>query len=77
MQYGSSCSQTHAVTDVMSYKLYCCCRMAANDSGLDDDMIGCDTAKCPNGEWFHFTCVNVKQAPKGSWFCPLCRKTPK
>ncbi|KAK2141068.1 hypothetical protein LSH36_1171g00030 [Paralvinella palmiformis] len=50
MQYGSSCSQTHAVTDVMSDKLYCCCRMAANDSDLDDDMIRCDTAKCPNRE---------------------------
>ena len=59
MQYGSSCSQTHAVTDVMSDKLYCCCRMAANDSDLDDDMIGCDTTKCSNGEWFHFTCVNI------------------
>ena len=63
------------VTETVSEKLYCSCRMPANDNDLDDDMVGCDTHNCPHGEWFHFTCVGVKRVPKGSWFCPLCRKT--
>ena len=50
MQYGSSCSQTRAVTDVMSEKL-CCCQIPANDSDLDDDMIGC--ASMGNGSNSH------------------------
>ena len=47
------------VSETVSVKLYCSCRIPANDSDLDDDMVGCDTHNCP----------------KGSWFCPLCGKT--
>ena len=23
-------------------------------------------------EWYHYACVNIKIAPKGSWFCENC-----
>ena len=62
------------VSTITSAKVYCSCRMPADDSDLDDDMIGCDTPQCPHGEWFHFSCLKMKRAPKGSWFCPGCRK---
>ncbi|XBW36675.1 hypothetical protein QEN19_002249 [Hanseniaspora menglaensis] len=31
-------------------------------------MIGCDSNDCAI-EWFHFDCVNLKEAPKDEWFC--------
>ena len=37
------------------------------------DMIGCDNANCKY-KWFHFTCVNIKRPPKGSWYCKDCRR---
>ena len=55
------------VRETVSGKLYCSCRMPANDLD-DDDMAGCDTHNCPHGQWFHFTCVGVKRVPKGSFF---------
>ena len=39
------------------------------------EMIGCESADCPHGEWFHFFCVALTAAPKGVWYCPPCRKT--
>ena len=39
-------------------------------------MILCDNAKC-HIKWFHYSCINVKVAPKGKWYCPKCQKLPK
>ncbi|CAI0383234.1 unnamed protein product [Linum tenue] len=35
------------------------------------DMVACDNPDCKI-EWFHFACVNVKEQPKGKWYCPDC-----
>uniref|UniRef100_A0A8C5D7G5 Zinc finger PHD-type domain-containing protein n=1 Tax=Gadus morhua TaxID=8049 RepID=A0A8C5D7G5_GADMO len=39
-------------------------------------MILRDNAKC-HIKWFHYSCINVKVAPKGKWYCPKCQKLPK
>ena len=36
-------------------------------------MIACENEACEGGEWFHFDCLNIKSAPKGKWFCDVCR----
>ena len=33
-----------------------------------EPMIACDAKHC-DIEWYHCACVNIKVAPKGSWFC--------
>lgn len=48
---------------------HCICGQPDNLS----DMIGCDGVDC-NYKWFHFTCVKIKRAPKGAWYCKYCRK---
>lgn len=51
-------------------RVYCYCRRAYDDQ---QGMIGCDGANCPI-EWFHFECVGILVAPRGSWYCPECQK---
>lgn len=34
-------------------------------------MVGCDGDNCAI-EWFHFDCVNLKEAPKDKWYCAEC-----
>lgn len=34
-------------------------------------MVGCDGENC-SIEWFHFECVNLKEAPKDKWYCKEC-----
>lgn len=34
-------------------------------------MIGCDSQTCQI-EWFHLSCVGLKNTPEGSWFCEEC-----
>lgn len=53
-------------------KTFCICNSVYSD---DENWIGCDAKDC-KWEWFHYTCVNVKRAPKGKWYCPWCRKKP-
>ena len=36
-------------------------------------MIECENPNCKY-QWFHFKCVNIKVAPKRSWFCSMCLK---
>ena len=36
-------------------------------------MIACDNCKCKY-KWFHYQCVGIKRAPKGTWFCSDCKK---
>jgi hypothetical protein len=48
--------------------VYCICKQKSYG-----DMIGCDSSDCKIG-WFHFPCVGLGAAPKGSWFCSECKK---
>ena len=52
-------------------EVYCYCRRV-----YFGDMIGCDNDDCAI-EWFHFECVNLREQPKGQWFCPDCTKNMK
>eukprot|EP01016_Furgasonia_blochmanni_P055995 TRINITY_DN9457_c0_g1_i5.p1 TRINITY_DN9457_c0_g1~~TRINITY_DN9457_c0_g1_i5.p1 ORF type:complete len:281 (+),score=60.45 TRINITY_DN9457_c0_g1_i5:66-908(+) len=47
-------------------KRYCYC-----DGISYGEMIKCDFDLCER-EWFHFPCVNLKQKPKGKWYCRDC-----
>ena len=58
---ASSCSNDS------SNEVYCYCK--GQEEG---QMIACDIQDCI--QWFHFECLKMKQAPKGKWFCPDCRK---
>ena len=42
-------------------------------------MIHCDNDdKCPYGEWFHLSCLRLKNVPHmKKWYCPQCRKELK
>lgn len=40
-----------------------------------DNMIECESGHCKVG-WYHFKCVGLKSAPKGSWTCLPCRRMP-
>ncbi|OZC11476.1 PHD-finger [Onchocerca flexuosa] len=46
--------------------LYCLCRQVSYG-----DMILCENKRC--NEWYHFPCVQLRQKPKGKWYCPHCR----
>ncbi|CAK4034000.1 Chromatin modification-related [Lecanosticta acicola] len=46
---------------------YCYCNQP--ESGK---MLGCDGQECPK-QWFHFSCVGLKEAPTGKWYCKGCR----
>ncbi len=47
-------------------KKYCICHSVSYGN-----MVACDNDDCPH-EWFHWSCVGVKQEPVGKWFCPDC-----
>lgn len=51
-------------------KLYCFCQCPYDEVS---EMIACDAEDCAI-EWFHFECVGIMVPPKGSWYCPDCRK---
>lgn len=53
--------------------LICVCKTAYKEG---DAVIGCDNENCPY-VWLHFRCINIKRAPKGDWFCQVCRKLPQ
>ena len=36
-------------------------------------MIQCDNPQCKY-VWFHYRCVNLTRAPKGSWYCSECEQ---
>ncbi|VIO91126.1 PHD-finger family protein [Brugia malayi] len=62
---------TSAVTEITEGEnnldpLYCLCRQVSYG-----DMILCENKKC--NEWYHFPCVQLRQKPKGKWYCPHCR----
>ena len=53
---------------------YCYCK-----EELGGQMIRCDNDdKCPYGEWFHLSCLKLKNVPlTKKWYCPQCRKELK
>lgn len=34
-------------------------------------MIACEDPKCKI-EWYHYSCMGIRKAPKGDWYCPDC-----
>ena len=46
--------------------LFCFCRQP--ESGR---MVACDNPTCKI-VWFHFSCVKLKRAPSGKWYCSDC-----
>lgn len=49
---------------------YCIC------DGPEDDrlMVRCSNfKKCPK-VWYHASCLNMTEVPKGKWHCPCCKK---
>ncbi|KAH7270466.1 inhibitor of growth proteins N-terminal histone-binding-domain-containing protein [Fusarium redolens] len=49
-------------------KKYCLCHNVSYG-----DMVACDNDNCPY-EWFHWSCVDLKSEPNGTWYCPKCRE---
>ena len=47
--------------------LYCICR--GEEHG---QMIQCENPTCKYG-WYHYSCIEMKRAPKGSWYCEQCK----
>ena len=37
-----------------------------------EPMIACDRPGCEI-EWYHYACMSITRAPKGSWICPKCK----
>lgn len=35
------------------------------------EMIACEDPKCKI-EWYHYSCMGIRRAPKGDWYCPDC-----
>ncbi|KAM9895598.1 hypothetical protein OXX69_010948 [Metschnikowia pulcherrima] len=64
-----------AVDESDALKRYCFCNQPSFG-----DMIACDHMKCPNGEWFHYKCVNLSRAEATKyktqkWYCSdQCRE---
>ena len=50
-----------------SDQYYCFCRRPSFPP-----MIACSHRDC-KWEWFHYSCVGVKKAPMGRWFCKYCK----
>lgn len=48
--------------------LYCFCQSVSYG-----EMVACDGPHCKY-EWFHYTCVNLKEPPTGKWYCPDCKQ---
>ena len=60
-------STSTAATGNSSQQLYCLCQQVEYGK-----MIMCDSPSCKY-TWFHYGCVGVQRARKGSWFCPDCK----
>lgn len=59
---------TQPATSRPSPTLYCVCQK--EESGK---MIMCDNPSCKY-VWFHYKCVGIQWACKGTWLCPQCTK---
>ncbi|KAF9498720.1 hypothetical protein BDN71DRAFT_1443133 [Pleurotus eryngii] len=54
--------------DAEDTTIYCFCQK----TGAGEMMIGCDNPSCPY-QWFHISCVGVKQPLPDKWYCPECK----
>ena len=54
----------HDSNNEHSQKLYCSCKRPSFEP-----MIACDGKDC-QVEWYHYVCVGITRAPKGSWYAP-------
>lgn len=48
--------------------VWCFCRQS-----YYGEMVECESGDCAY-QWFHFDCVGLKVAPKGSWTCATCKE---
>ncbi|EGO21649.1 hypothetical protein SERLADRAFT_417157, partial [Serpula lacrymans var. lacrymans S7.9] len=55
------------VPDDPQEQRYCYCNQVSYDT-----MVACDNPGCKI-EWFHLSCLGLKHAPKGKWFCRDCK----
>ena len=62
------CENVPASTSSSDFSIYCTCHKEI----VGADMVCCDNPKC-RLQWFHFKCVGVVVAPKGTWFCNDCK----
>ena len=60
-------TRKHDPNNEHSQKLYCSCKRPSFEP-----MIACDGKDC-QVEWYHYVCVGITRAPKGSWICPSCK----
>lgn len=51
--------------------LFCACQKPWREDD-EEEMIACDGEGCKY-EWYHWSCVGIKAAPKGRYFCDACR----
>ncbi|CCK68873.1 histone acetyltransferase YNG2 KNAG_0B04390 [Huiozyma naganishii CBS 8797] len=76
-KYDDELFSNNAENDEEDKTLYCFCQSVSYG-----EMVACDGPNCKY-EWFHYSCVNLKEPPKGTWYCPDCKeemlreKTPK
>ena len=39
-------------------------------------MVACSNMLCAHGKWYHYSCVEMEDAPIGDWWCSAeCRRT--
>ena len=60
-------TRRHDPNNEHSQKLYCSYKRPSFEP-----MIACDGKDC-QVEWYHYVCVGITRAPKGSWICPSCK----
>ena len=59
-------SRKNDPNNLLTDQTYCICKRP-----IFTPMIGCDGKNCKIG-WFHYSCIEIKNAPKGKWFCKEC-----
>ena len=52
-------------------KIWCYCSQPSFGT-----MIMCNSSDC-SIQWFHCDCLRIRNPPKGQWYCPACRKSPR
>lgn len=67
------CTVVDEMVTVNYEKRYCICNVYSYG-----DMVSCDKKGCLYGNWFHFGCVGIQQAPSDDdeWYCEGCVKDP-
>lgn len=66
--------ETAPTHDESSADSECYCYCGGAEYG---EMVECSGQQCP-GKWFHFSCANLKRAPKAKeWFCKDCKPCNK